>query len=288
MLLNKIISFKYGIDKLHIKFSNYAILKDCIDSLKDDLCEDYKITHIKTYLSYKMYELRYCDELLGILSFKESDYVILEVDNRLLYSDGLEKVYLFAHRFCLEFQTFSKFEMYCDSNVDLPGKLNRLLRSGAYDITRRRVTMLNERGNLDLGVKIIPNIVFVEGERERRYPTYNFTPLKTSGCGKCPVKLVGYNKSVEVACSSHKQYILDALPFGDDVVHRLEIRTCGYEMMRNGVNSAQLFYNLNNEDSVKVLFIGYLNRFFEFNKDGRKHTASELLRMTKQECTRTV
>lgn len=279
MFINKRLSIKFNIDKLHIKFSNYDLLRDAINDVISDSFDGFRFIPIHPHLNYRMYELRYDDEVLGVLSFRESHGVILEVDNRQLYSGSLYKVYLFAHRFSLTMETFSKIDICCDANVDLPGKLNRLLHSRAYEITRRGVKMLNYKGNIDIGVKILPNIVTVDGERERRYPTYNFTPVVTSGCRKCPVRMVGYNKSVEVEKSSHKHYILRSLPFGDDVAHRLEIRTCGYEMQRNGLDVRTLFYDIDKEETVRNLFIAYLDRFFEFNKGGQRYRASELLRV---------
>ncbi|MCM1070099.1 MAG: hypothetical protein NC210_05520 [[Clostridium] fimetarium] len=281
MFINKVILLKYGLDKLYIKYRKSIILEDVLN----DNCQTndgFLFNPISNHLSYKVYEVFYRDLLIGKISFKEKDNIILEVENRLLYSDCLDNVYLFAERFELQFVTFSKLDIYCDCNVDLPSKLNRLLRSKVYTITRKGVEMLNANGNLDLGVKILQNKVILKGIKEKTFPTYNFTPIKTSGCLKCPVRLVGYNKTVEVLENSHKYYVLESLPFGSDVVHRLEIRTCGYEMRRFGVDVDTLYYHLSDSDTIKSLFRDYINRFFEFRKDGKCHSVSELLRLDKE------
>ena len=280
MYVNKMILTKYRLDKLCIKYKKSMIL-DIVLNEDCQTTDGYMFNLINTHLSYRMYEVFYRDLLIGTMSFKEVDNIILEVDNRLLYSDCLQNVYSFADRFYLRFVTFSKLDICCDSNIDLPSKLNRLLRCKVYKITRKGVEMLNANGNLDLGVKILQNKVILNGIKEKSFPTYNFTPVKTSGCLKCPVRLVGYNKTVEVIENSHKYYVLESLPFGDDVVHRLEIRTCGYEMKRFGVDVDRLYSSLTDSDTIKNLFRGYVNRFFEFRKDGKCHSVSELLRLDK-------
>lgn len=289
--INKKLQFQYHLDKLHINYNyNDSFIRLINDSINTFFKHPFSFNPINKHLSFKMYEVMYCesDELvkIGIISFSHSDCVILEVDNRLLYSDKLFLVHRFADSCNLDFDTFSKIDICCDSNVDLPFKLNRLLHSSNYTIKRRSRGLLTKKGNINLGYKIIPNVKTIK-EKENKPTTYYFTSLKTSRC-YTKVKLVGYNKSAEVESESNKRYIIDSLPFGHDVVHRLEVRTYGYEMTCSKIDIHDLYAHIPCYDYWERIFLFYLNRFFEFHEnDGdkkggkvKKHRASDLLRLT--------
>lgn len=291
MYKNKKMQFQYHLDKLHIKYKYDASLIRLInDSINTFFKHPFSFNPINKHLSFKMYEVMYCDSeelvMIGIISFSHSDCVILEVDNRLLYSDKLFLVHRFADSCNLDFDTFSKIDICCDSNVDLPSKLNRLLRSPKYTIKRHSKGLLTKKGNINLGYKIIPNVKTIK-EKEAKPTTYYYTPLKTSKC-KTDVKLVGYNKSAEVESESNKRYIIDSLPFGYDVVHRLEVRTSGYEMTCSKIDIHDLYAHIPCYDYWERIFLFYLNRFFEFHENEgdkkggkvKKHRASDLLRLT--------
>lgn len=273
MYLNKILKYKYNIDKLHIKF-------ECSNTQFDKHDENFHVVPMYLQSNYKRYKIYDSSDgiELGELEIREMWPMTLKVDNRFLYSRRFDILYKFIETFGLRIRTFAHFEICCDANVNLPYKLNRLLNDKKFTILRNRKPLpRTPNGNIYLGKKVIP-IIRVEMDKEKKYPTYYFDALKTKGCAKCPAKLVGYNKSEEVKISD-KQYILDAIDFGDETIHRLEVRTNGYEMKQSGIDLNETLYNLGNYDYLRWLYLLYLDRFYSFVEGKTIHNTSELLRL---------
>lgn len=272
--------YRYSIDKLQLKYFDDGYISVAIKGENSKL---FLFERIERYLRYEVYEVYYKkdDELcnIGILSFKEKGVVILEVANKLLYTSTLEFIKIFESEYGLRFKTFSKIELCCDSNVNLPYKLDRTLHSTKYKITRCNRDSLTKNGNLRIGGKYIENLVTLNKDsKDKKAITYYYAPVRTHGCKKGQyVQLVGYDKKKEIEEKEAKYYILDGLAFAMDSVYRLEIRTCGFEMKQFGIDLQTLYDNLSDMEHWKNLFLSYINRFFEFHDGKRKFTVSEIL-----------
>ena len=81
--------------------------------------------------------------------------ITLDVDNEFLYSGHLDVLYQFERVYGLTFTHIRLFDVCCDSNQNLPRKLNETLQSKEYDVCRRgsRKT-LTDKNNQELGIKI--------------------------------------------------------------------------------------------------------------------------------------
>ncbi len=272
--------YRYSIDKLHLKyFDNSNIL----EAIRCESSELFLFDRINGYLNYEVYNMFYRKDgrlcYIGVLSFKEKGYMMLEVDNRLLYTSSLDVIKTFEVEYGLKFKTFGKIELCCDSNVNLPHKLDRILHSTKYEIKRCGRSFATKNGNLRIGGKYIDNIVFLnKDKKDKKSVTYYFAPIHTRTCKKSQcVQLVGYDKKWEIEQSGEKSYILDGLAFATDSVHRLEIRTCGYEMLHNNIDIKYIYDNLDDEGCWKFLYLTYINRFFEFHYGKHKFTVSQIL-----------
>lgn len=276
----KKIEYRYSIDKLQLKYFDNGYISAAIKGENSKL---FLFERVEGYLRYEVYTVHYKKDdkscYIGVLSFKEKEVVILEVANELLYTSTLEVIKIFESEYGLRFKTFSKIELCCDSNVNLPHKLDRVLHSTKYKITRCGRSSLTKNGNLRIGGKYIENLVILnKDKKDKKAITYYYAPIHTHGCKKSQwTQLVGYDKKKEIEETDAKYYILDGLAFAMDSVYRLEIRTCGFEMRQFGIDLQTLYDNLSDMERWKNLFLSYINRFFEFHDGKRKFTVSEIL-----------
>lgn len=206
--------------------------------------------------------------------------ITLDVDNEFLYSGHLDVLYQFERVYGLTFTHIRLFDVCCDSNQNLPRKLNEILRSKEYEVCRRGSgKRLTNKNNQKLGKKTSENIKILS-TIERPPVTYYFY-LRPSKCYKTIV-LRCYNKSEEIE-NSKKEYILDSLGFTGSV-YRLEVSTFCYELTlqsknKTGWSHQYIYEHLTDKDFLKGFFIKYINRFFTLKSNGISYSLSDVLRL---------
>lgn len=288
--MNSKLEVNYHIDKLSILYSSTIPLSDIVEnndpifSLTPDI-----FIFTKTYSSrpktVQIYDVSFTTGfssiVIGKLKNDYKDSITLDVDNRLLYSNQLNLVYRFESEFGLKFCNICLFDVCCDSNQNLPKKLNRILHDKRYDVSRRGgKKILTEKGNQVLGTKVMSDIKMITSV-ERPDVSYYYT-LKPSACQK-PIILRGYDKTKEIDNKSHKNYIQEAND-NLNVIYRLEVSTFWYEITRQSKNKSSwshqyIYEHLTDKDFLKSFFIKYLNRFSYLTYQGKKIQLSEYLRL---------
>lgn len=221
---------------------------------------------------------------IGLIKTHMIGAVRLCVDNRFLYSGLLYLLYELEKAFGIEFKKVSSLDICCDSNQNLPKKLNDTLHSSrceVYRLGRRKDQLpLTTAGNLILGTKVAKNIKVLQNY-ERAAPSYVFT--LTNAGSKVPMKLRGYNKSSEIREKSKKDYIEEALPFYGNI-HRLEIAVISYDLTlqsknKKGYSHRFIYEHLTDKAFLKSFFIQFINRFYQLKIEGKKTSISKLLRL---------
>lgn len=207
--------------------------------------------------------------------------ITLTIDNKLLYSDHLSLIYKFEESFGLELIKIVQIDVACDSNHNLPRKLNEIMHQSNCTITRRGVKLpLTDKGNQILGTKVSRNVKVLTS-KERPIHSYYFE-LRTSGSRR-PLLLRAYDKAREISEKSHKDYVKEKNGFGDHI-YRLEVSAHSYDLKKQSKNKSgftieHIYRNLCNLDFLKEFFISFINRFATLNINNRRYKISEILRL---------
>lgn len=236
--MEKILSSMYNIDKLSLMYeipsgfmegvSMETRRLDFMTSFDPHFVLDEQYSTRKRTTPFYRVSYRSEEGMFFIGQFRNDTVgsITLDVDNEFLYSGHLDVLYQFERVYGLTFTHVRLFDVCCDSNLNLPRKLNETLQSKEYDVCRRgsRKT-LTDKNNQELGIKISKNIKTLT-HKERSPVTYYFY-LRPSKCRK-DITLRCYDKSSEIE-KSKKEYILDSLGFTGPV-YRLEVSTFWYEL----------------------------------------------------------
>lgn len=206
--------------------------------------------------------------------------ITLDVDNRFLYSDQMHLLHRFEVTYGLKFMAIKNLDVCCDSNHNLPRKLNTMMHSSDCEVSRRGGKReLTDKGNQRLGTKIMDNLKTLT--TPERVPVSYYFYLNPSGCRR-PVILRGYDKAYEIKHVSHKKYISDSLGYASGRIHRLEVSTYWTELTiqsnrKNGWSHRFIYDRLNKPEFLREFFIRYLNRFNTLTIKGKKMKLSEFL-----------
>ena len=207
--------------------------------------------------------------------------ITVTVDNKLFYSDNLNLLYEFEAMYNLEFQNIIKLDVACDSNLNLPKKLNDFLHRPDCTIKRMGTKLpTTPKGNQIVGTKIMQNIKMTNG-REQAKPSFYYQ-LKTSG-SRNPIIYRGYNKTQEISEKSHKTYIEEANEYGD-IIYRFEVSILGRDLKQRSKKDPTLshdfvYRHLIYMDFLKELFIKYINRIVNLWIGKTRYRVSEILRL---------
>lgn len=209
------------------------------------------------------------------------DAITLDIDNRFLYSGRLHLLYQFEQDYGLTFTSIKYIDVCCDSNQNLPRKLNSVMHSPNCDVSRRAGKKeITRKGNQRLGVKLTDNIKTLK--KTERPPVSYYFYLTPSGCRR-PISLKAYDKAYEIEQESHKTYISEALQF-DGGIYRLEVSSYWCELSiqshrKNGWSHHHIYWHLSDKSFLKEFFIRYINRFYNLKINGKKMKLSEFLRL---------
>lgn len=207
--------------------------------------------------------------------------ITLTVDNKLFYCGNLNLLYEFEAMYNLELHKIIQLDIACDSNINLPKKLNDFMHRPDCTIKRMGTKLpATEKGNQILGTKVLPNIKTIN-DREVAKPSFYFQ-LWTSG-NRRPLIYRGYNKTREIFEKSHKTYIEEANGF-DDVIYRFEVSILGGDLKRRSKKDPNLTFenvyrHLEDKVFLKELFIKYINRIANLWIDNRRYRISEILHL---------
>lgn len=207
--------------------------------------------------------------------------VTVTVDNKLFYSGNLNLLYEFEDMFNLELHKIHKLDVACDSNVNLPKKLNDFIHRPDCTLKRNGTKLpTTAKGNQIVGTKVVPNIKTIIG-RERAKPSFYYQ-LRTSSSHQ-PIIYRGYNKSQELSDKSHKTYIEQANGF-DDVIYRFEVSITGLDLKQRSKKDPTLSFefvyrHIVDMNSLKELFIKYINRIANLWVGKKRYQISEILRL---------
>ena len=240
-----------------------------------------KYSHIqRTIPSYTLSYMSGAESIvIGEFRNDIENAITLDVDNRFLYSGQLHKLYEFEQTYSLNFNYIKYLDVCCDSNQNIPRKLNTIMHSSECEVSRRGGTKeLTERGNQRLGVKIMDNLKTLTSTE--RPPVSYYFYMKPSGCRR-PVTLRCYDKKHEIEQISHKTYISDALGYSESI-HRLEISTFWCELTQQskrkwGWSHQYIYDHVSDKAFLRDFFIRYLNRFHTLKINGRKTPVSKFL-----------
>lgn len=207
------------------------------------------------------------------------DSITLDLDNRFLYSGQLHKLYEFEQTYSLNFNYIKYLDVCCDSNQNLPRKLNTIMHSSECEVSRRGGKKeLTSKGNQRLGVKIMDNLKTITASE--RPPVSYYFYMKPSGCRR-PVTLRCYDKKHEIEQISHKTYISDVLGYSE-ATHRLEVSTHWCELSqqakrKRGWTHKYIYNHLTEKTFLRDFFIRYIDRFYTLKINGRKTSVSKFL-----------
>lgn len=199
------------------------------------------------------------EEHIKIAEFRNDilNAITLTVDNMLFYSDNLNLLYEFESYFNLTLEKIVQLDVACDSNLNLPKKLNDFIHRPEC-VLKRIGTKLptTEKGNQIVGTKILPNIK-VTSEKERPKASFYYS-IRTSG-NRRPIIFRGYNKSQEISEKSHKNYIEEADGFGG-IIYRFEVSIPGRDLRQRAKKDERMslefiYNNLVEETCLKEIFI---------------------------------
>lgn len=245
-----------------------------------------KYTAVKYTNPIYILEYRYGMEYtIKIAEFRNDIHqaITMTVDNELFYSGNLKLLYDFEYSYDLILDRISQIDVACDSNVNLPKKLNDFIHRSDCTVKRIGTKMpTTEKGNQIVGTKIMPNIKRIK-DRETPKASYYYA-LNASG-NRRAIIFRGYNKTKEIKAKSHKTYIEDANGFGvDDVIHRFEVSIIGGDLKRLSKRNQELSFenvyrHLDDTDFLKQLFIIYINRIANLWIGKRRYSVSEVLRL---------
>ncbi len=292
--MNSVLKVNYHIDKLNLiyktpgDFLNYInsdyFLSQSFFNETNVFIFNQKVYATKYVVPRYLMEYRISEHfVIKLGEFKQDikDAITLEVDNRFLYSDRFELLYKFEELFGLELLKIAQIDVACDSNHNLPRKLNDVMHKSNCTITRKGTKLpLTEKGNQIIGTRVSQNIKTL-ANMERPNHSFYYS-LRTSG-SRTPVRYRAYNKGLEIKEKSHKDYIKEKNGFGDSI-YRIEVSVKSYELKmlsrkKSGYTLEYIYQNLNNSDLLREFFIQYLNRIGTLTIDGKRIKISEILRL---------
>lgn len=235
----------------------------------------------------RYYKLLYVDDNIQILigKFKQDfeDAITLEVDNMFLYSDHLHLLYDLETQFGLELFKIKQLDLCCDSNQNLPRKLNDAMHRTDCTVTRKGRFKVTDKGNQILGAKVSNNVKRLPGKDRERPSTSYYMEIHPSG-SKQALKLRCYNKTEEIETKSQKHYIKDSCSFSG-TIFRLEVSLSCQVISRQMKNKTgnwthqEIYRNLTNIDFLKELFKFHLNRIATLTIKNKRFSISEFLRL---------
>lgn len=289
--MNSTLKFVYHIDKLTLIYnvpSTFSLANtmvtdyDIFSKSGIFICRE-KFSDIQYVV--RVYELIYKaidkEILIGTLRRNLEDGMTLEVDNKFLYGQHLSLIYEFERQYGLRLMKIKQLDICCDSNQNLPGKLNYAMHKSDTKVTRRGKFKSTDKGNLILGTKVSYNIKMLNGGRENTYPSY-YMEVRPSGSRRSMI-LRGYDKSEEISSKSHKEYIREACGF--DKIYRLEISLPCQVISRQAKNKSgnwshqEIYQRLTDIEFLGELFRYHLNRVATLEMEGRRLKISEFLRL---------
>lgn len=292
--MNSKLQVNYSIDKLILVYS----VPNCFMSLinnDDSLTDSYfgrtnVFIFTRKYCKRKYVVPRYVveyrvseNETIKIGEFKPDieQSITFEVDNALFYLGRLYLLYELEESFNLKFESILQFDVACDSNHNLPRKLNNMMHRSDCTVSRRGTKLpVTENGNQVIGTKVLKNIKVLT-KREKNVPSYYFQ-IKYSGSRR-PIIYRGYNKSKEISEKSHKNYIIESCCISG-TIYRFEVAINGYDIKRqskrkNGYSIEYIYRHLEDKMFLKDIFVQYINRIATLNINGRSYRISEILRL---------
>lgn len=222
-------------------------------------------------------------EHILIAEFRNDIYqaITMRVDNKLFYTGNLNLLYKFEEAFNLSLQKIIQLDVACDSNINLPKKLNDFIHRPDCELRRIGSKLPSTaKGNQVVGTKVLPNIKMTAA---REMPKASFYyQLMTSG-NRRPVVFRGYNKSEEISQKSHKKYIEEANGFGD-TIYRFEVSIVGRDIRQRAKKDERcslefVYRHLTDQDYLKELFVKYVNRIANLWVGKCRYKISEILRL---------
>lgn len=235
----------------------------------------------------RYYELYYQDGnkdfLIGKFKRDLEDAITLEIDNRFLYTGRLDLLYAFETQFGLELFKIKQLDLCCDSNQNLPRKLNDAMHRSDCTVTRKGRFKVTDKGNQILGAKVSNNVKRLPGKDRERPSTSYYMEVHPSG-SKQALKLRCYNKTEEIETKSQKHYIEDSCSFSG-TIFRLEVSLSCQVISRQMKNKTgnwthqEIYRNLTNIDFLKELFKFHLNRIATLTIKNKRFSISEFLRL---------
>lgn len=207
--------------------------------------------------------------------------ITVHVDNKLFYSGNLNLLYEFEKSFNLTLQKIRQLDVACDSNINLPKKLNDFIHRPDCILKRIGTKFpTTAKGNQIVGTKVLPNLKMT-GEREVPKASF-YHQLLTSG-NRRPIIFRGYNKTDEITQKSHKKYIEEANGFAD-TIYRFEVSIIGRDLQQRAKKDERcsiefVYHHLEDEDFLKELFTKYVNRIANLWIGNKRYSISEILRL---------
>lgn len=292
LIMKTKLKVSYNVDKLSIIYetdSDFQTVMDTQDLLMEYITGVSSTVFIFTRTPSKIerkvpaYDVSYstggCAVKMGDIRCDLVGAITLDIDNAFLYSGRLNLLYDFERTYSLRFANIKYLDVCCDSNQNLPRKLNTVMHSPECEVSRRGgKKILTEKGNQRLGIKVMDNIKTLS-RPERPAVSYYFY-LKPSGC-KRAVTLRCYNKSDEIDRVSHKTYVRDAFGYEGNI-YRLEVSTFWYELTKrsktqSGWSHEHIYRHLTDTSFLRSFFISYLNRFSTLKINNRSMRLSQIL-----------
>lgn len=233
---------------------------------------------------YELYYQGFNDQIL-IGKFKKDleDAITMEIDNQFLYSGRLDLLYKFEQQFGLYLFEIKHLDLCCDSNQNLPRKLNDAMHRADCEVTRKGSFKTTDKGNLILGTKVSNNVKRIPGKDIERPSTSFYMEIHPSG-SKHTLKLRCYNKTEEIKTQSKKNYITEVCSFSGSI-YRLEV-SMPCQVLSQQVNRKtgnwtpqEIYQNLTDINFIKELFKFHLNRMATLRIKGKKYSISEFLRL---------
>ncbi len=282
----------YHIDKLTLIYKVPAEFRISVLTERDPLMIESNVFISETIFSNHPYVVRYYKLLytsdpkpicIGVFKQDLEGAMTLEVDNEFLYSGNLHLLYDFEMQFGLELLKIKQLDICCDSNQNLPRKLNEVMHKSECDVTRKGRFKSTEKGNQILGTKVSNNIKHLPGRAKEKPSTSYYMELCPTG-SKRPLILRCYNKTEEIETKSKKYYIAESCSFSGKI-YRLEVsmpcQVISQQIKKkNGNWTHQYIYrNLTDIAFIKELFMFHLNRMATLTINKKKLSISEFLRL---------
>lgn len=216
----------------------------------------------KASTNYNMtYDLHFQGQYIGRLLLDNrnnnySSYVAFKVDNRFLYDPNCKNVIKrFLSDFGLQINNYSSLDIYIDSRQNIDALF---------------VQRFNDKKNVRFNTRVKHIDYFGRISVDESIEATNFKPSFYMGSKKTGKGLVIYNKTLEIAEKSKKDYISELHDdllvnnYGDPV-YRFELRLMNtYLKSKKYVLDLDLLFD---EDYLKTIVKGSLPNFFDFREN---------------------